>query len=423
MLRTSNRTVPASQTVALVSLRALRSYTVSTGGNCQPGSQNVLRRVHVPIVGRPAGQAHPLPYVQRHRVGNVPALGAPLARWEPAINLNQPSPIPLALVPKLSSELTPSSVTNGPSKRVICHHASHVQVFHHNRLVFTDELYAQLVKEVLPDVCDLLVDLSHADTGLRPILRSFLLTGESLLRPLQLRRLALQWSRRLVLRSTGRGRKVEQPQVDPDSSIGLRHRSQRFVNAERHIVAARWRTAHYHGAWLSRESTRPLDPQCADLGERERSAIPLESRASELRRLATALLLERRVGCSLLPEIDESSLKIAKRLLRRDRTDFIQPHRLWLFLEFGQFGGSAGVVNTILLFVPRLGTEIERPVVDEAARPEGTSQSDGLLGRRVEAVLEASNHYLHGSILACKLQERNAIPPPPEGSGILAKNL
>jgi len=89
----------------------------------------VLGRVHVSIVNASivnaaAFGARPFPDVQGLAFAYVPAIAAPLRRWKPSVYLHQGFAIPLALVLKLTGELTPRRIADRFRQRAILHWSS-----------------------------------------------------------------------------------------------------------------------------------------------------------------------------------------------------------------------------------------------------------------------------------------------------------
>jgi len=89
----------------------------------------VLGRVHVSIVNASivnaaAFGARPFPDVQGLAFAYVPAIAAPLRRGKPSVYLHQGFAIPLALVLKLTGELTPRRIADRFRQRAILHWSS-----------------------------------------------------------------------------------------------------------------------------------------------------------------------------------------------------------------------------------------------------------------------------------------------------------
>ena len=318
MLRNGNKTVPVSQTAALASFNRLRSHTVSAGDHGQSSRENIGSCVDVAVMSGAARPTTPEAHVEWHGIRHYPARRTGLARRIPAVYADEPSPIPAALVFEHSRKLTPTGIADRSGQSVVRHHAAHVQVFDRDRLVFTNQTGRKLVQIVAANIRNPLVDLGHPELCLALVLRALPLAGQRLLRPLQLRHLAAQRSRRWMLAAIREGGEAGQSQINADLPGSRGHHRQRFIHAERNVVASSGRAAYVDCSRLSRESARPADIQIANLGERQCRSVPLETRARELRRLFAVALLEVGVRRAILPEVDERGLQVAQGLLDRD---------------------------------------------------------------------------------------------------------
>src|SRR5690606_12294399 len=129
------------------------SYTSSTDRRRQPDGQDVLRRVHVPVVGRPA-VARPGADVQRHPVPQGAAGGAQFGGGEPAVDRDHFTAVPSGLVLQHAPEFRPGRVADGAGQAAVLHHVPNGEVLDHDRLVLTNEPSGQLVQVVTPAVGD-----------------------------------------------------------------------------------------------------------------------------------------------------------------------------------------------------------------------------------------------------------------------------
>ncbi|MCP2236382.1 hypothetical protein LY41_002201 [Prauserella halophila] len=132
-----------------------RSHSVSTGCNRPPGGRTVLGGVHVPVVGRSATGACPRAHVQRHRLGEPAAGRARLTGGRPAVNRDHLAAVPVGLVLQHRTQLRPRGVGDGTRQRMVAHHAGHVQILEHDRLVLTNEPSTRFVRIIPPAVGDL----------------------------------------------------------------------------------------------------------------------------------------------------------------------------------------------------------------------------------------------------------------------------
>jgi len=104
-----------------------------------------------------AHRAVPLPDIQWQLFYNMSTVSAPFGARKPAIDFNQFSTIPLALVDQLSNQFTPTSIADSLGKFMILDHIFDSQIFNYYRLVFTNQLSRQLVQKIFTSISDLLM--------------------------------------------------------------------------------------------------------------------------------------------------------------------------------------------------------------------------------------------------------------------------
>ena len=123
----------------------------------------------------------PLTNIQRQLMNRVAASMAALGAREPAVNLEQGSPVPVALIFKLPHQLTPTSITDSLSKLAVFYHVLHCQVFNGNRLVFAYQSSRQLVKHIFSSIGNLSVNTGYSQSCFMPIVRPFHLAAKRFL--------------------------------------------------------------------------------------------------------------------------------------------------------------------------------------------------------------------------------------------------
>lgn len=339
-----------------------------------------------------------------------------------SIYLSQRPAMPRRLVSEELNRHPDSGIGECSSQTLICHHATDVQILNKDRLVFANNLCREFVNEVFPGIADLFVNLGDTKFGFLSVSGPFLFTGERLLCSLQLPLSFLQWLRRIELGAIGCSRKGGQAKVDANGFDCLGSFWKWFIDSKRDVVATTRSLANRYRTGLQLEGARPLDTQYPNLGDGQDFLIELKGRARELGRLNAIFLLKRRIASTLFPKVDERSLQMAQTLLSRNRTDFVQPNRFRLLLQYSQPVRSGCIVDSLLLFVPRLCTQCQRPVVNKPDTAERPRQLLLLLWCRVKAVFESANQYLQFTTLTCKIKE-NGIPPTIETVGFLPKSL
>ena len=168
MLSTGDKTVRASTATAFAARSPLRSYIASTRDHGQPGRKNITGGVDIPVVLDSALGTRPRTHVERQGIHYRAARRTGLARRTPTVDVDKGTSMPLAFVLQLANELAPAGIANSPGKRMVRHHAAHIQVLDCDRLVFTNQPGTQVMQEVAANIRNLLVDLGHADACLEP---------------------------------------------------------------------------------------------------------------------------------------------------------------------------------------------------------------------------------------------------------------
>jgi hypothetical protein len=117
--------------------------------------------------------------VERKLFNDVSTTVARLAAREETVDLEESPAVPFSLVRQEREEHAPRSIGDDTSELVVLDHPSNVQVFDDDHLVFVNESSRELVKMVTSPVGDVCVKSSELQLSLVPVLRSFLLLGQS----------------------------------------------------------------------------------------------------------------------------------------------------------------------------------------------------------------------------------------------------
>ena len=91
-----------------------------------------------------------------------------------AVNLDQHSSVPLGFVFELSSQLTPSHITDRFCKAVVLDHVLDCQTLHADHLVFVNDAGGELVLIVTSTIVDTGMHTGDFEACFLPVLRSFL---------------------------------------------------------------------------------------------------------------------------------------------------------------------------------------------------------------------------------------------------------
>jgi hypothetical protein len=176
-------------------------------------------------------------------------------------------------------------------------------------------------------------------------------------------------------------------------------------------------------AGVGAELTGPSHREPAQAREREwvTEGVPLEGRSGILGGLLPGLPLERGRAGPLLEEVAEGPLQMPERLLGGDRGPLSQPGMIGLALEPGQESAPLAGRDRAALLGPGGGPKPESPVVDI---PTGAQDPGKHLARRPGRNEAESVPRFHGftNMRVWQNLTREALSPPPQGSGLRASN-
>jgi len=126
---------PASLGVACPSFCPSGSSTPSTGRCREPLGQNVSCSVDIPVMADATLWADPFTHIQWEVLHDMLAIMTGFRRRIPAIDFDEGSSVPLALVVHLANKLTPSHITDSFCQTVILDHVLDGQTLHADHLV------------------------------------------------------------------------------------------------------------------------------------------------------------------------------------------------------------------------------------------------------------------------------------------------
>ena len=101
------------------------------------------------------------------------------------VNENQLSSVPCRLVSQHSAEFSPIDFRDAFGEFMVSHHSLDVEVFHHDDLVFVNQMVCYVMEEVQFSVPYLLVQFGEAEPRLLSVLASDNLLGNLTLKPFQ----------------------------------------------------------------------------------------------------------------------------------------------------------------------------------------------------------------------------------------------
>ena len=374
----------------------IQSTDIAITGYREPRGKNVVRSVLVSIVDCATGRTRPGSNTERKTFDDMPTTMACLAAREEAINLQQGSLVPLALVRQEREKHAPRGVGDNTSEAVVLEHPQHVQILDDDHLVFANESSAELVEMIAPPVGDASVKSSELLSSLEPVLGSFLLVSETARENTlasQLSSVVLEVDDLLAGREGGERSNSD---VDPYGGLELRKRLDGLVLAEKRDVPTTrriQRDGYGRRLYALRKRAAPANVQWAShFGQRQRAVLEAECTSAELGGPSVALLLEARVLRSLREEVGVRALEMPERLLKRNARHFVEEGQLGQFLPRRKSRALRDVADRLLRGCPGFRARVQCLVVDKANTSNRSTQESLLLKRRVEAVTKASKH-------------------------------
>jgi len=164
----------------------ISSYVRSTDRHGKPCRQNVSTCVKVAVdtCGITTGTV-PTANSQRKFIDYKPASHTSLTTRVEAVYLDQSSPVPLALILKLTKHLSPSCIANTTSQLAVTNHISNGEVFDSYEAIFSNQTGSQLMQKVSPSIFNFGVYPGYFKSRLMSVVRVFGFPTQFLLRHLK----------------------------------------------------------------------------------------------------------------------------------------------------------------------------------------------------------------------------------------------
>ena len=173
----------------------IRSYVRSTDNHRKPCGEYIFSSIDVAVDANcSTTRTIPSANIQRQLVYDKPTSVTSFAAREKAVNLNQLTTVPLALVLKLSEQFAPSSIANPPAGGIppnrgdvrgvvaVANHVSNREVFNSQNAIFSDQPSCQLVQEIGTEVFYFGVYSSYLKSRFISVARAFGFPAQFLLR-------------------------------------------------------------------------------------------------------------------------------------------------------------------------------------------------------------------------------------------------
>ena len=299
----------------------------------------------------------PFANIQPQLFDGVAASMAALGTREPALNLDQRSPVPVALIFKLSHQLTPASIADSLSQLMVFYHVLHSQVLNGNRLVFPHQSSRQLVKHIFSSIRNLSLYPRYAQSGFVPIARAFHLTAKRFVSFAQLLELGSVPFRVRDFLAVAQRQQSADTQVNANLFINRWQRLSINVYQQRNSPPSSGRKFYRDSRRLNafRQQPAPTNRQrLSTFSQVDLTVFVSERCFSKLSAVTVTLLFEVRVLGPPREEVSESPLQVPQPLLKRYAANFFEERQLSLFLPAGQQLRSIVVANPLLLSIPSL---------------------------------------------------------------------
>ena len=369
----------------------------STDRHRESRGQNVSSCIFVSVVFCLAAWASPFAHVEGEILNDVATGGTRLAARVEAINLNQISAIPGALVFEKVDERAPSSIRDRSGEAVIANHPGDVQVLYDDHLVFANESSREFMQLVAATVSHLSMETSELNPSLVLVLGSFLLAGEytreaffAFCFP------GVMFEVRDLL-SCGERNQIVDAEIYTNGSLESRETFGGVILAEQgHMPTLRGVQGHRCARWFGsyRKRSTPTDVERSIHFRQGKLSIGEPKPATgKFGRATCSLFFEAWIFCAFGKEVSISCLQVAQSLLDRNARNIIQKSKLRLFLPAGEGRTLSGVSDGFLAAGPCFRAFVQSAVVDEATTSNRPTKQVLLLSGRIEAVLEPSQRH------------------------------
>jgi hypothetical protein len=383
----------------------VRSTDIAIASYRKPCGKSVFGCVDVPVnVSSKAAWTTPATNIQREFVNYKSALKTPFRTRKESVYFDQPSPVPLALVLKLTKQFPPRGITNTTSKLAVLDHVSNREVFDSYQAILLYQTGSQLVQKISTSIFNFGVYPSYFKTRFMPVVRAFGFPIQFLLRRLKL--LAVQPIEILrvgYLLTIAGTKKVADSGIYTDILVSWweyfysividQQRNEpstgRFeFNGNGRRFASLWKTLrpYYIQRFLA-------------FSQPQFTVFVFKSRLGKLSRTSVAFFLKPRVFGSFCPEVSKCFLQVSQTLLQRYAANLVQKVQFLGLFPTGKKTRGLFVINPFLSFVPGLGSNSQSFIVDQAHTPNCSSQEVFLRLRWVKAVLVGTfSHALHFTV-------------------------
>ena len=337
----------------------IRSYVRSTDDHRKPCGEDIFSSIDV-AVNAPSLTTRTVPTTntQWQLIHHKPAFVTSFTTREKAVNLDQLTTVPFALVLKLSKQFAPSGIGDRPSQFAVTNHVSDREVFNSQNAIFSDQPSCQLVQEIGTEVFNFGVYTSYLKSRFISVARAADLAGtefrlasgsafrtfgfpaQFLLRYLEFFVQPIEVFRVSYLFAIAGTEQASYASINPNLFLGRwQWLNSLIINQQRDKPPTRWLKFHRNGRWLTAfwKRSRPDYIQWFRAFCQPKSVISvLESRLGKLSRTTIALGFKPWVLSFFAPEISEGFLQMPQTLLQRYTTNLIEKVQLRSLFPTGQ---------------------------------------------------------------------------------------
>ena len=252
------------------------SYPSSTRRDGLSDRQNVLRRVDIAGVVRPALGTDPSAHTQRERGQQMPTGGTGFATRIPSVDCHDRNAGRLRFGLNHTDRGANRGVRQGTGQAVVLNQAPEMQVFEIDRVKPSHERRAECVQAVPPSIGNLLVQPGHAP-GLLPVsIRASLLPGQPALGAGQQGGPSKEMLRIGHGLSGREGRQAGHTEVDTDRQTGRGPLHDCHLDDHRDVVAARRMPRDRHRTGVGRHRPTETQRQHPELGKGQALGLTVE---------------------------------------------------------------------------------------------------------------------------------------------------
>lgn len=362
--------------------------------------QNILRRVHVPVVGHPTIRTGPYSDLQRHFRLHRAARATGLAAGRPAVYHHNIPAVPLGLVFNLPAQLRQPAISNRLAQTAVSQHALDIQILQADHLVFVHQLGGGLVQKIPAAIGNPDMNTGNPLLLFLVAIRSPAFPFQPPLGQLQPAGIAVGVLGRAGLKAVGSHHDILNPYIHANAIQAWRQRLNLDFTAERHEVPAARIPADRHHLGRTLDGPRPAQLERPELREFQQPAFGVKSPSDVplvqlvANRLRTLLLFELGILSAVLEEVLKGLVLVQKGLGQYGAIGVLKPRVVRVLLQFGDglaqrnviLGASQGAIGQAPGIQGRIPDPARTTEVNSKLLPLGS------IGIKPESV--SSNNHL-----------------------------